>query len=165
MINDILIKIILLFRPFARKLAMLFDIAIYHHAEGVGRHPLVLEDYENSKRHCIPKCTVFNTMSGSIYVGRNTSFGHGVMVITGMHMGVDEANAGGFDLHHVPVDGRDISIGRHCFIGSGAIILGNVTIGDNSIIGAGSVITKNVPAGAFVAGIPAKVIHMQQGIL
>ena len=162
MIKKFAIKTLMLLRPLARKIAVIFDIAIYHHAEAVGRHKLILEDYEHSKFHCIPKCTIFNTMSGSIHVGRNTGFGHGVMIVTGMHMGADEANATGFNLHHVPVDGRNIRIGRDCFIGSGAIILGNVTIGDKAIIGAGSVVTKNVPSGAFVAGIPAKIIKIQK---
>lgn len=45
-------------------------------------------------------------------------------------------------------------------IGTGATILCNVTIGENAMIGAGSVVTKDVPAGAVVAGNPAKVIRM-----
>ena len=44
-------------------------------------------------------------------------------------------------------------------IGSGAVILCNVTIGENAIIGAGSVVTKNVPANAIVAGNPARIIR------
>lgn len=41
-------------------------------------------------------------------------------------------------------------------IGSGATILSNLVIGENAIIGAGSVVTKDVPAGAIVAGNPAR---------
>ena len=44
-------------------------------------------------------------------------------------------------------------------IGSGATILANVTIGEKAIVGAGSVVTKNVPAGAIVAGNPARVLR------
>jgi maltose O-acetyltransferase len=33
-----------------------------------------------------------------------------------------------------------------------------VTIGENAMVGAGSVVTKDVPAGAKVAGNPARVI-------
>jgi acetyltransferase-like isoleucine patch superfamily enzyme len=43
-------------------------------------------------------------------------------------------------------------------IGSGATILANVTIGEKALVGAGSVVTKDVPAGAVVAGNPAKII-------
>ena len=41
-------------------------------------------------------------------------------------------------------------------IGSNATILGGVTIGKGAIVGAGAVVTKDVPAGATVAGNPAR---------
>jgi len=44
-------------------------------------------------------------------------------------------------------------------IGSGATILANVTIGERAIVGAGSVVTRDVPAGAIVAGNPARVLR------
>jgi maltose O-acetyltransferase len=51
-----------------------------------------------------------------------------------------------------------VSIGDDVFVGLRAIIMPGVTIGDRSIIGAGSVVTGDVPAGAVVAGNPARVI-------
>jgi acetyltransferase-like isoleucine patch superfamily enzyme len=44
-------------------------------------------------------------------------------------------------------------------IGSGVTILSNVTIGERAIVGAGSVVTRDVPAGAIVAGNPARVLR------
>ncbi len=44
-------------------------------------------------------------------------------------------------------------------IGSGATLLCGITIGENALVGAGSVVTKNVPAGAVVAGNPARVVN------
>jgi UDP-2-acetamido-3-amino-2,3-dideoxy-glucuronate N-acetyltransferase len=41
-------------------------------------------------------------------------------------------------------------------IGSGATLLCGITIGERAIVGAGSVVTKDVPAGATVAGNPAR---------
>jgi maltose O-acetyltransferase len=52
--------------------------------------------------------------------------------------------------------GRTIRIGANVWIGSGAIILPGVTVGDDAIIGAGSIVTRDVPAGAAVAGNPAR---------
>src|SRR5512137_71352 len=48
---------------------------------------------------------------------------------------------------------------RGASIGSGATILGGVTIGERALIGAGSVVTRDVPAGAVVAGNPARVMR------
>ena len=47
---------------------------------------------------------------------------------------------------------------RGASIGSGAVLLCGITIGENALIGAGSVVTKDVPAGATVAGNPARII-------
>jgi acetyltransferase-like isoleucine patch superfamily enzyme len=44
-------------------------------------------------------------------------------------------------------------------IGSGSVILCNVTIGENAIVGAGSVVTKDVPANAIVVGNPARLLR------
>lgn len=51
-----------------------------------------------------------------------------------------------------------VNIGRNAFVGAGAIILPGVTVGDDAIVAAGSVVTRDVPAGAVVAGNPAKVV-------
>lgn len=52
-----------------------------------------------------------------------------------------------------------ISIGSNVWIGMNSIILKGVTIGDGAIVAAGSVVNRDVPAGAMVAGVPAKVIQ------
>jgi acetyltransferase-like isoleucine patch superfamily enzyme len=52
---------------------------------------------------------------------------------------------------------------RGASIGSGATLLCGITIGERAIVGAGSVVTKDVPAGAVVAGNPARVIRRISG--
>ena len=52
-------------------------------------------------------------------------------------------------------------VGRGASIGTSATILCGVTIGEGAIIGAGSVVTKDVPAGATVAGNPARPLRRQ----
>ena len=43
-------------------------------------------------------------------------------------------------------------------IGSGVTLLCGITVGENAMVGAGSVVTKDVPAGAVVAGNPARIL-------
>jgi serine O-acetyltransferase len=74
-------------------------------------------------------------------IGRNCYLSHNVL-IGKVHAG---KRAG------VPVIGDDV------FIGTGAVILGNITIGNNAAIGVNSVVIDDVPENAFVAGAPAQV--------
>ena len=48
---------------------------------------------------------------------------------------------------------------RGASIGSNATILCGIEIGERAVVGAGAVVTKSVPAGAVVAGNPARVIR------
>jgi UDP-2-acetamido-3-amino-2,3-dideoxy-glucuronate N-acetyltransferase len=50
---------------------------------------------------------------------------------------------------------------RGASIGSGATILCGITIGEHAVVGAGAIVTKDVPAGAIVAGNPARVLIRQ----
>jgi acetyltransferase-like isoleucine patch superfamily enzyme len=66
------------------------------------------------------------------------------------------------DFHRV--DGRSsgdaaTSIGDHVWIGAGAKILKGVAVGDGAVIAAGAIVTRDVPAGALVAGNPARVVR------
>jgi maltose O-acetyltransferase len=54
--------------------------------------------------------------------------------------------------------GRPVRIGKHAWIGGGAIILPGISIGDETVIGAGSVVTRDVPAGATAVGNPARIV-------
>lgn len=97
--------------------------------------------------------TLFNTMSGDIYVGEYTFTGHNVSIITGTH-----------DIHQVgnnrmkfPENGGNIVIGSGVWICSNVTILGPCTIGDNAVIAAGSVVLPNTKIGEheLYAGVPA----------
>jgi maltose O-acetyltransferase len=54
---------------------------------------------------------------------------------------------------------KPITIGKDCWIGAGAIVLGGVTIGDGTTIGAASVVTKDIPAGVVAVGNPCRVLR------
>jgi acetyltransferase-like isoleucine patch superfamily enzyme len=51
---------------------------------------------------------------------------------------------------------------RGASIGSGSVILCNVTIGEYALVGAGSVVTKDVPANAIVIGNPAHIVRYSE---
>lgn len=55
-----------------------------------------------------------------------------------------------------------VRIGRHCFIGIRACIMGGVTLGDHCVVGANSVVTRSFPAGSIVAGVPARLLKTQE---
>jgi UDP-2-acetamido-3-amino-2,3-dideoxy-glucuronate N-acetyltransferase len=48
---------------------------------------------------------------------------------------------------------------RGAAIGSGSTLLCGITIGARAMVGAGSVVKKDVPAGAIVAGNPARIMR------
>lgn len=51
-----------------------------------------------------------------------------------------------------------ITIGADAWIGTGAVILPNVTVGEGGVVGANSVVTKDVPPYTVVGGVPARKI-------
>lgn len=83
--------------------------------------------------------------------------GHGVMFINDRH---PRATAAGGALQ-TEDDWicQPTLVKRGASIGSGAVIMCNVTIGERALVGAGAVVTKDVPPGAVVAGVPARLIR------
>lgn len=54
--------------------------------------------------------------------------------------------------------GDSVIISDGTWIGTNAVIVGNVKIGKNCVIGANSVVTKDIPDYCIAAGIPARII-------
>lgn len=88
---------------------------------------------------------------GGITIGDGAQIGHNVVLATLNH---DPDPARRAETRPAP-----IAIGKHVWIGSGAIVVPGVTIGDGAIVAAGAVVTRDVPPNVIVGGVPAKVIR------
>lgn len=84
---------------------------------------------------------------GDITIGRDFHVGPGTVIISATKAVEDRLQI----IHQEP-----ITIGDHVWAGERVTIVGGVTIGDGATIGAASVVTRDVPAGAVVAGAPAR---------
>lgn len=86
-----------------------------------------------------------------IYIGHGTYIAANVGLITANH-----------DLHDLskPAPGKDIKIGKNCWIGMNSVLLPGVILGEHTIVGAGSIVTKPFPEGnCIIAGNPAKLLR------
>lgn len=86
-----------------------------------------------------------------IYIGSGTYIAGNVGIITANHNLSDLS---------LPTPGKDVNIGKKCWIGMNSMILPGVILGEHTIVGAGSVVTKSFPEGnCIIAGNPAKIIR------
>jgi acetyltransferase-like isoleucine patch superfamily enzyme len=94
---------------------------------------------------------VFLSGSAPISIGSDTMIGYNVTIHTSTH---------DYNVHPIwtkRID-RPVEIGKHVWIGTGAIILPGTKIGDYAVVGAGSVVNRHVPDRAILAGNPARII-------
>lgn len=94
----------------------------------------------------------FQNFNAKIYIGKGTYIAPNCGFITANHDKND------LDKHQ---EGKDIIIGKNCWIGMNSVILPGVILGDNTIVGAGSIVTHSFPEGnVTIGGNVARVINI-----
>lgn len=91
------------------------------------------------------------TLEDEVFIGHNVTFTNDLYPRATNAGGALQTEA---DWKCVPT-----RIRRGASVGSGATLLCGITVGERAVIGAGSVVTRDVPAGAVVAGNPARVLR------
>ena len=95
--------------------------------------------------------------AGGIEIGKQVGVGPGVKILTSTHA----ETAPPTPIMDGPLAFAPVVVGDGCDLGVGCIILPGVTLGPGVQVGAGAVVTHDAPAGAIIAGVPAKVIRMR----
>ena len=90
---------------------------------------------------------------GAIHIGEGTNIQDNCVVHEAVTVGRGCTVGHGAILH-------GCTIGDHCLIGMGAIILNGAVLGEHCMVGAGAVVTgkMNAPAGSLLLGNPATVV-------
>ncbi|MCI9092901.1 MAG: 2,3,4,5-tetrahydropyridine-2,6-dicarboxylate N-acetyltransferase [Coprobacillus sp.] len=122
------------------------------------------------------------------FIRENVTIGDNAVIMMGAVINIGAKIGEGSMIDMGAVLGGRAEVGKHCHVGAGAVLAGvieppsakpvvleddvliganavvveGVHIGKGAVIGAGSIVLNDVPAGAVVAGNPAKIIREEK---
>lgn len=97
---------------------------------------------------------ILNGFAAKLKVGENVSIAQNVNIM------VDSGpNASPAMQRVFPIEKGPVQIGNNCWVGTGAIIMPNVSLGEFCIVAANSYVNKSFPAFSIIGGIPARLIR------
>jgi acetyltransferase-like isoleucine patch superfamily enzyme len=123
-------------------------LVIHNASPEPGKH------YANLKmgRECYLGREVFLDLKAPILLEDQVTLSMRVMLLTHTDAGRSLVS------QRVPPSQAPVLLRRGAYIGAGATILQGVEVGAEGIVAAGAVVTHAVPAGATVAGVPARLL-------
>ena len=89
---------------------------------------------------------------GGIFISSHAVIGSDCLILQGVTVGST--------IGKTPMSAP--TIGDRVRLMAGSLLIGPITVGDDVTVAAGAVVVKDVPAGALVAGNPAKVIQPKE---
>ncbi len=98
--------------------------------------------------------STLNGFSAKLKIGKNCSIAQNVCIMT------DSGPNASLLLQKIfPIVSGAVSVGDHCWIGAGTIVMPNVVLGDFCVVGANSFVTESFEEYSIVAGNPARLIR------
>lgn len=97
---------------------------------------------------------------GGLTIGADVLIGPHVKLLSAGHA----IDGGHLHIARNAITRAPVTVEDGAWVGAGAVVLEGVRIGAGAVVAAGSVVRGDVPAGAVVAGVPARFIRWRQAV-